>query len=139
MADSISSFDIELNTAGSAYPRQMNRILFFSSPSSRTPRRGIDIASRILFQLPQTALQKTPLRLLRGQAERPFIRVPRFVEPPEAAAEVRAGGVGQVVVVQLTALENGVDLEEARLGRVAHRNRDGAIELGHGRRRHLHQ
>src|SRR4051812_26392567 len=82
------------------------------------------------------ALQKPALRLLAGERERPLERHLRLDGPTQTAAELGARRVRAAVVAEIAAVEDGVHAGEPRGRAVAHRNRDGAVELDDWRRIH---
>jgi hypothetical protein len=89
--------------------------------------------------LRQALLQETSLGGLACQRKRMFVGHSRRVAQTEPALHVGAGGVGEVVVVEATAREHGIDGGKAGVRPVAHRDRDRAIQRRHRRGSHAQQ
>src|SRR5260221_13508610 len=83
-------------------------------------------------QASQLLLEKPPFCLLLAECERPFIRGAGLVETAEAAAEIGAGGVGELIVGQFAAGQDGVDEGQAGQRPGAHGHGRGAGQLDHG-------
>lgn len=86
-----------------------------------------------LAQLIQALLQKAPLRLQLSQLQGVPIGVPRVVQTTEAAVEIGAGRVQQVIVVELSAGQQIVDQPQASFGPFAHGHRHRAVQFDHRR------
>src|SRR3954467_6788300 len=85
-------------------------------------------------QLAQAPLEEAALGLLAGEGEGARVGGAGVRGPSQAAEEVGAGGVREVVVGQLAAREEDVDERQAGGRAVAHGHGGGAVQLHHGRR-----
>jgi hypothetical protein len=66
-------------------------------------------------KLRESHQEAPPLRRLLRKGERPLIGLPGLLPAPQPAKQVGAGGMGQVVVAEVAAVEDGVDeLEPGR-------------------------
>src|SRR5581483_10943396 len=126
---------------GTTFPTPISeKIICLSLIAMFPPRRLLvpygGSQAQLLRELGESALEESLFGLLLRQAERALVRFPRVRDAAEPAAEIGAGGMSEVVFVQVAALEDGIDQREARRRAVTHRDRDGAIELDD--RRGLH-
>ena len=99
-------------------------------PVIRDPRSRLAAAVDHLVDPP---LEEAPLRLLRRQRQRPFVRGDRTLAPTESRQQIRSRRVHQVIVLERAARDDRIHQGEPRRGAVAHRDRHRAVELDHRR------
>src|SRR5687768_11235545 len=92
-----------------------------------------------VLQLLQPSLEKSSLRLLLREAERPFVGASCFGGSSQPPVEIRPRRVRQVIVRQIAPREDGIDKGKTRQRALVHRHRYSAVQLDHGRRIRPHQ
>jgi hypothetical protein len=96
------------------------------SPNGRAAirQRGSDF-----LQFLEPLFEEAPGRLLCGQLDGAFVGLARLGAAAEAAAEVRARGMRELVLVEIAVRQQAVELRETGFGPIAHGHRDAAIEF----------
>ena len=85
-------------------------------------------------QVRDPLFEEPPLGLLPGERDRALVRRAGIVGHAEPPAQVGPGRVREVVIVKIAAREDRIDQRQTGSGAVAHRDRDGAVQLDHRRR-----
>src|SRR6188768_1431064 len=135
----ISEMSVSEGNAPSSHSRvAFTRIMnFMAAPC---PLRGFlslverptPVSTRSARDFRDAPAQEPLLGLLLRKLQRLLVRHPGLLPPPQPPAEVRPGGVGQVVPREVAAPEDCVDEAQARGRAVAHSHRDGSVQLDHG-------
>ena len=87
----------------------------------------------------EPSLQKPSFRLLASEGERPFVGLAGLLSSSQSTTEFGAGRMGQVVLRQFAAMQNGFDEMKPCEGTVTHGHRNSSIQLHHCRRVHAQQ
>ncbi len=74
-------------------------------------------------------MQKAALRLLPGKPEGAAVGCLCLVDAPEPAVQVRAYGVGRVIIHELSPVEQGIDERQPGGRPVTHGHGDGPVEF----------
>ena len=90
-------------------------------------------ANLLQLQFCQSLLDEPPLRPLRREGERFLVRHPRVSPSAKPAAQIGAGRMREMILVETAALEQGIDQRQPRLRPVAHRHGRGPVQLDHRR------
>src|SRR5688572_6789517 len=94
--------------------------------TNRSSRRSGRSADR---QVAQSLLQKAPLGFLPRQGERPFVRPARVLDPSKTTAQIGAGRMREVILLEVAASEDRIDKREACRRTIVHGDRRSAIQL----------
>src|SRR3954453_6951710 len=78
--------------------------------SSGLEQKCIERSTSLARQLGQPSLEESPLRLLLGEAQGLFVGGSGFRRAPESPAEIRPCRVRQMIVPEITAREDSVDV-----------------------------